>query len=255
MSLGKQAKILSKPQVEAVLGYLDSTRHPKRNRVIFLLSVKAGLRAKEIASLTWAMITDANGSVGKAIYLENKASKGTSGRIIPLNRDLTEALMAWRFETVWKNPVPSVVFSERASKMSPQAVVNLFGRWYETVGLQGCSSHSGRRTFITNAARKISTVGGSLRDVQLLAGHSNLRTTQGYIEGNGDAQVQVVHLVEMPNTGPRSTVATIAGLRLTGKTSPERKSRFHRSRFTLDLLAHAVARCRIQSMAWDRALS
>jgi integrase len=56
-------------------------------------------------------------------------------------------------------------------------------------------SHSGRRTFITNTARKISTVGGSLRDVQVLAGHTNLRTTQRYIEANAEAQVRVVGLL------------------------------------------------------------
>ena len=62
MGLGKQAKTLSKGQVEAVLGYLAKTRWPTRNRVIFLLSAKAGLRAKEIASLTWRMVTDARRS-------------------------------------------------------------------------------------------------------------------------------------------------------------------------------------------------
>src|SRR5882724_11191719 len=73
----------------------------------------------------------------------------------------------------------------------PQAIVNMFQRWYRHLGFVGCSSHSGRRTFITNAARKISTVGGSLRDVQILAGHSNLRTTQRYIEPNPEAQVRI----------------------------------------------------------------
>jgi hypothetical protein len=72
MGLGKQAKTLSKGQV---LGYLAKTRWPTRNRVIFLLSVKAGLRAKEIACLTWRMVTDARGQVGLAIHLEDTASK------------------------------------------------------------------------------------------------------------------------------------------------------------------------------------
>ncbi|WP_282058874.1 site-specific integrase [Lentibacter algarum] len=58
-----------------------------------------------------------------------------------------------------------------------------------------CSFHSGRRTFITNTARKISSVGGSLRDVQALAGHSSLAVTQRYIEGDGEARVKVVELV------------------------------------------------------------
>jgi integrase len=71
----------------------------------------------------------------------------------------------------------------------------MFFRWYRHLGFYGCSSHSGRRTFITNAARKISTVGGSLRDVRELAGHASIRTTQTYIDANPDAQLRIVELV------------------------------------------------------------
>ena len=186
MGLGKQAKTLSKGQVEAVLGYLAKTRWPTRNRLIFLLSVKAGLRAKEIARLTWRMVIDPSGRVGQAIHLEDSASKGRSGRVIPINEELRLAI----FEYSKTISIPTSTFmieSERSKGMSPQAVVNLFWRWYRHIGFFGCSSHSGRRTFITNTARKISTVGGSLRDVQMLAGHTNLRTTQRYIEANPDA--------------------------------------------------------------------
>jgi integrase/recombinase XerD len=194
MGLGKQAKTLSKGQVDAVLGYLAKTRWPTRSRLIFLLSVKAGLRAKEIASLSWRMVTDAGGQIGQSIRLENKASKGQSGRVVPMNEELRTALVNYS-KTVYMPDSPFLIESERSKGMSPQAVVNLFWRWYRYVGFDGCSSHSGRRTFITNAARKISTVGGSLRDVQMLAGHSNLRTTQGYIEANAEAQVRIVELV------------------------------------------------------------
>jgi integrase len=195
MSLGKQAKTLSKGQVDAALGYLEATRYPKRNRVIFLLSAKAGLRAKEIAFLTWDMITDADGFIGNAICLENKASKGASGRIIPMNGDLRDELAAWRETTAGNAQSPYVISTERADRTSAQAIVNLFSRWYEAIGFNGCSSHSGRRTFITNAARRISTVGGSLRDIQILAGHTNLRTTQRYIEADAEAQKRVVDLI------------------------------------------------------------
>ena len=74
--------------------------------------------------------------------------------------------------------------------------MNLFQRWYRDLGLVGCSSHSGRRTFITITARKISTVGGSLLDVQSLAGHASLQTTQRYIEHNSDARKRVVEIVQ-----------------------------------------------------------
>jgi integrase/recombinase XerD len=194
MGLGKHAKTLSKGQVDAVLGYLAKTRWPTRNRLIFLLSVKAGLRAKEIASLSWRMVTDAGGQIGQAIRLENRASKGQSGRVVPMNEELRTALVDYS-KTVIVSDSAFLIESERSKGMSPQAVVNLFWRWYRHVGFDGCSSHSGRRTFITNAARKISTVNGSLRDVQMLAGHSNLRTTLGYIEANAEAQVRIVDLV------------------------------------------------------------
>jgi integrase len=194
MGLGKQAKTLTKGQIEAVLGYLAKTRWPTRNRVIFLLSVKAGLRAKEIARLTWRMVTDARGQIGQAIFLENAASKGQSGRVVPMNDELRTALAAYA-PTVGIVGGRFLIESERPDGMSAQAIVNLFWRWYRHIGFDGCSSHSGRRTFITNTARKISTVGGSLRDVQMLAGHTNLRTTQRYIEANPEAQVRIVELV------------------------------------------------------------
>jgi len=196
VALGKQAKTLTKAQIDAALGYLAKTRHPIRNRAIFLRSGKAGLRAKEIASLTWEMVTTAEGDIGHAIHLRNVASKGSSGgRVIPLNRELRSALIELRQSGSLSRPSPLVVTTERAGRTTSQAVINMFSGWYQDLGFSGCSSHSGRRTFITNAARKISTVGGSLRDVQMLAGHSNLATTQRYIEADAEAQQRIVQLV------------------------------------------------------------
>ena len=196
MSLAKQAKTLTKPQIEAVLGYLAKTRYPVRNRVIFLLSVKAGLRAKEIASLTWAMVTDAEGKLADTICLTDIASKGRGGRIIPINKELKAALVALKADAHKASRQSLfVVTTERASKTSSYAIVNKFSAWYRALGFNGASSHSGRRTAITAWARRISTVGGSLRDVQLLAGHSALSTTQRYIESDGLAQRRVVELV------------------------------------------------------------
>jgi len=57
--------------------------------------MKAGLRAKAMAALTWAMVTDAAGQIAEAIHLQNRASKGTTGgRTIPLHPALQDALTA-----------------------------------------------------------------------------------------------------------------------------------------------------------------
>jgi integrase/recombinase XerD len=194
VSLGKQAKPLTKAQLEAVLGYLAKTRHPTRNRLIFLLSIRAGLRAREIALLSWSMVTDAEGKVGRTIALQDEVSKGRSGRVIPIHSQLRAALVEWH-EIQQPASNSRIIRTERSTQTSPQAIVNMFTRWYEQIGFDGCSSHSGRRTFITNAARKISLVGGSLRDVQMLAGHTSLRVTQRYIDADQNAQRKIVELI------------------------------------------------------------
>lgn len=194
--LNKQAKVLTDNQQRAALAFIETTRHPQRNAVMMLLSTKAGLRAKEIAALNWGMVCDAEGNITDAIALDNTASKGKrGGRLIPLNKQLKQALVALRNTDCITDMSTRVIRSERGSWVSAQYVTNFFWTLYQSLGFDGCSSHSGRRTFITNAARKISLVGGSLRDVQQLAGHSNIGTTQRYIESEATALRDVVQLV------------------------------------------------------------
>jgi integrase/recombinase XerD len=79
--------------------------------------------------------------------------------------------------------------------MTARSVVNWFRDTYAQIGLDGCSSHSGRRTFITRSARVLAKTGGSLRDIQELAGHQAITTTERYIAGDRDAQRKLVALV------------------------------------------------------------
>ena len=199
MGLGKQSKILTDKQVKTMLLHLGTTRMGLRNQLIFLLSAKSGLRAKEVSQLKWSMVVNSEGTVSNAIHLTDVASKGKSGRVIPLNKDV-KGLLVRLFEDESKRhdyDVNSsfVIRTERSKSTSAQSIVNMFANWYKDLGFVGCSSHSGRRTFITNLAKKLSVVGGTLRDVQSLAGHSNLQTTQRYIEVDTDCQRKLVDLV------------------------------------------------------------
>jgi integrase len=189
---GKQAKILSSNHVDDLLFLANASRHPLRNRLIVLLSVRAGLRAAEIAKLSWDMVLDPSGSVAETIQLQDKIAKKRSGRSIPLHRELREALATARQLCAGQGPI---IRSERGGAMTPMSIVVWFNRAYKVVGLTGCSSHSGRRTFITRAARVVHRAGGSLRDVQLLAGHRSIQTTQRYIDGDSDAQRRLISLL------------------------------------------------------------
>ena len=173
--------------------YLRSKRNGLRNQAIFLLSVRAGLRAKEIAGLTWEMVLTPSGEISECIHLTNSASKGKSGgRTIPMHDSIRSNLEALIDQLV---PEGAVIRSERSNSVAPQMIVNLFRGWYFELGLAGCSSHSGRRTFLTTAAQKINLAGGSLRDVQSLAGHKSLQTTERYIELNNNAQHNLIRML------------------------------------------------------------
>jgi len=196
MGQTKQAKIINANMAAGMLRYLQGTRHPERNTLIFLLSEKSGCRAKEIASLTWSMVQDAEGDICGEIVLTNSASKGKNGgRIIPMAKALHAAVVIHKNASKNTEPHHHIIQTERASKTTAQVIVNLFQKWFSDMGYEGCSSHSGRRTFITNAAKKITSVGGSLRDIMYLSGHSSLQTTQRYIEGDSEARRKVVDLI------------------------------------------------------------
>jgi integrase len=189
--------VLRRAELQRLLNYVSHSRHPERDRVMVLLSFRAGLRAKEIAQLTWSMVTDTTGELADAISLRNKASKGRGGgRTIPLHRELADALsalMSARGDRV--QPDRPVIYTERARGYSPNAVAIWFHTRYRKIGLEGASSHSGRRTFITAIAKKITEAGGSLRDVQEMAGHSSLSMTQRYIQGDSAAKRNVIGLI------------------------------------------------------------
>ena len=191
--IGNRAKILSRDHVEDLLVFAAQTRHPIRNQVLMLLSVKAGLRAGEIANLTWSMLVEPSGEIGKSLELQSRIAKKGSGRVIPIHPDLHAALLKLgHLSPLLAGPV---IQSERGGPMKPISIVCWFAKAYQAIGLEGCSSHSGRRTFITRAARLVHKAGGSLRDVQLPAGHRSIQTTQRYIDGDTAAQRKLVSLI------------------------------------------------------------
>jgi integrase/recombinase XerD len=200
MAQGKQAKTLTDVQIARMLREVENSRYPLRDRVMVLLSVRAGLRAKEIALATWGMVLDADGTVSDTLELHDKASKGVKGgREIPLHPELRVALIALLAAPSATGAAVTaetrICHSERELGLAPGSVQIFFQRLYQRLGLKGASSHSGRRTFVTGLAKKIVAAGGSLRDVQQLAGHASLSTTQRYIEGSSDAKRKAIEML------------------------------------------------------------
>lgn len=193
----KRAKTLTERQLVKLFEHIDETSFfPERDKLIMMLSFKAGLRAAEISKINLVDMLNAEGKIDDFIRIHPKVAKFNRARDIPMHPLIRRALVAFM------KAFPSAEFVAISDKkffwalkrgetipadaefdrMSPKAICCVYKRLTEGAGFEGASSHAGRRTFGTQAARKANKHGCSLRDVQMLLGHSRLDTTQNYIE-------------------------------------------------------------------------
>lgn len=177
-----QARILTTEEIARVEKFIDTeSNSPHSDRLKFYLSVYAGLRVGEICDTYIADLVQKDGSIASFVRVRARNAKGNRERSIPMHPKIHNAVKAF----MKHHPdIPFVAFSHRSTrpkKQSLTALTNYLWDLYAKADLPGCSSHSGRRTFITNLARNLDGSDYSLRDVQILAGHAQLNTTERYI--------------------------------------------------------------------------
>ena len=181
----KQAKLLSDAEFKRLTAVINSIRYSERNHTIVALSFYAGMRACEIAALRVCDVINSNGKVKDTIYLSAAQTKGSENTTILVNTKLQKQLYKYLkiHPVLLKNPNRPLIFSAKGAGFSAQTIVNLFKRLYGLAGIEGASSHSGRRQFVTRLADQ----GINARLVQSLARHKHLSTTQRYIDVNENA--------------------------------------------------------------------
>lgn len=179
-----QAKILPMEQVPALFVWLERLRAEKHAaQLVFGFSFYGGLRAGEIAGLTWRDVTDCHGQIDKVIHVPPAIAKYHKGRDVPMHPCIAALLVAFRR----KHPLAEYfALNSQAQPRNENALTVWFHRIYRRMGLPDCSSHSGRRSLITFLANNHGRLGMSLHDVQLIAGHANLSSTERYIEPSAD---------------------------------------------------------------------
>ena len=190
----KQAKLLTDAEFKRLTAVINSLRYPTRNHTIVALSFYAGLRACEIAELKVGDVFDPEGNVKDTIYLSSSQTKGSDSCTVLVNSKLQKQLS--KYAAQYPQHVTKLdaklIFSAKRRGFSAQTIVNLFQRLYACAGIQGASSHSGRRQFVT----KLADQGINARLVQTLARHKHLSTTQRYIDVNENALRNAVELIE-----------------------------------------------------------
>ena len=174
----RQAATLTAQQINRVLEHCKTTRHPQRNRAIILTTHWSGLRVGEVAALLWSDVIGAGGEIRDEFRLSAAQTKGNKACTVLIPQRL-QAELGHYYAVVNPRTLSAPVFAtQRSAGFTANTLTHIVNSLYKSAGLVGATSHSGRRTFITNLAEQ----GVGARVLMSLARHQNLATTQKYID-------------------------------------------------------------------------
>ena len=188
----KQAKVLTDNELKKVISYIEAfDRYAERNKAIILLTHYCGLRVSEIASLLLSDVRNENGDINEVIHLTANQTKGSKSRRVFVNKKAKTALKQYLQSDLSVLQRTFLFNTQKSKRFNTNALTQLIKRLYERSGIRGASSHSGRRSFITNLANK----GVNVRVIAELASHKSIQTTQRYIEASETTLANAVDLL------------------------------------------------------------
>ena len=182
-----QARTLSDLEFELLLNRVKLGPHSDRNIMMLKLLHGAGLRVGEVAALLVTDVVNVDGSIRDQIILEPHQTKGHQQRVVWINAKLKHDLLAY----IPNQDAQDFLFAtQKRNHFTANTLQAVITKLYVDAGFHGCSSHTGRRTFIT----KLASAGVGARVLQELAGHRNLATTQRYIDVTDNMKKMAVEL-------------------------------------------------------------
>lgn len=186
-----QAKTLTTAELEQVLAYIESRKFALRNRVMLLTGYWSGMRVGEIASLSLGDVVNADGTVKAEIRLAAAQTKGKHPRTVFIPQKLRDELSAYIKLRQPLQLAHHLFITAGRKPFSASGMTQHFYWLFRNAGLDGASSHSMRRSFITNLASK----GIGVRVLASLAGHRSIAVTQRYIDVNDDMKRNAVEMI------------------------------------------------------------
>jgi integrase/recombinase XerD len=192
-TMAKQAKVLSNAEVRKVLDYVATRKHSLRNRALVMMMFNTGMCVSEVASLRIRDVMDTESNIKNEIRLLAENTKTNEARTVFVNEKLRRELQQYAKLLVNANPNCKFFYSQKRDSdgFTANTLTQHFHYLYKRVGLDGASSHSSRRTFITTLANK----GIGVRVIMGLSGHKALSSVQCYIDCNSELMRNAVEMV------------------------------------------------------------
>ena len=186
-----QARTLNPKELRKALDHVATRPHAARNRVALLLTHWAGMRVGEVAALRWSDVITQDAQVKPEIRLRACQTKGQQPRTVFVSDRLRKELTVYQRSQHVQSPERALLRTQKRDGFSANTLAQTINLIYRAAGLDGASSHSGRRSFITTLAHK----GVGVRVLASLAGHRSISTTQRYIDVNDDQKRAAVELM------------------------------------------------------------
>ena len=187
-----QARTINEKQAKTLFSFIGTQRNATRNKAMFALSYYSGLRAKEIASLTIGDVLKANQSIKDVVYLNAEQTKGSKGREFYINASAKQHIST--LIKSMRNVEPSFPLLQvmgRRKAFSANSLAIALRNIYLSAGFENCSSHTGRRSSISQLANK----GVGIRIIQKFSGHRQLQSVQNYLDANEEMVKNAAELV------------------------------------------------------------
>ena len=165
----------------------------KPRHLALQISYYAGLRAKEISNLLISDIYLSTGAVKSIVDLKANQTKGKQGRSFPISQKLKIILQNYYVEMNLANTdrTNPLLRSQKGKAITPNSMCSILIKIYEDAGLEGCTSHSGRRSYGVALADK----GVGLHLLKSLLGHKNISTTLLYTQATPNSLMNAVDLI------------------------------------------------------------
>ena len=186
-----QARVLNQQELRRVLDHVATRRHSARNRAMLLLTHYAGMRVGEVAALRTNDVLNSDNTIKDEVRLMPEQTKGKHARTVYLNERMQKEIGQYLRVLRIKDPTKPLFYTQKQAGFSANSLAQYFFYLYRACSLGGCSSHSGRRSFLTGLANK----GTAIHILKALAGHRNISTTASYLYSSPTQLKAAVELV------------------------------------------------------------
>ena len=187
-----QAKTLTKQELKRLLHVTrGGSRYAERDVTMLLLTHWCGLRVGEVAALRIADVVDESGAVKSEIVLAAAMTKSKRARCIFVPKTMQQQLKRYLSELCQSHREHYLFSTQKHSHFTANTATQHLQRLYARAGIVGATSHSGRRTWLT----ELSSKGVGVRVLAEMAGHASIQTTQRYIDVNDEQMRRAAELI------------------------------------------------------------